>query len=90
MDWNSHKKQLLKDPKFRRALKDVELEYRIAREVIAQRIKHKLTQKQLAHCLKTRQSVVSRVENAKTSTSLSFLKRLAEVFNTTLSVSFDA
>jgi len=90
MDWNTHKKQLLKDLKFRQALKDVELEYRIAREVIAQRIKHKLTQKQLAQKLKTRQSVVSRVENAKTTTSLSFLKRLAEAFNTTLSVSFDA
>lgn len=90
MDWSTHKKRLLKDPKFRRALKYVELEYRIAREVIAQRIKHKLTQKQLAQKLKTRQSVVSRVENAKTTTSLSFLKRLAEVFNTTLSVSFDA
>ncbi len=90
MDWKTHKKQLLRDPAFRRALKDVELEYQIAREIIAQRIKHKLTQKQLAKRLKTRQSVVSRVENAKTTTSLSFLKRLAEVFNARLSVSFDA
>ncbi|HLD25215.1 MAG TPA: helix-turn-helix transcriptional regulator [Patescibacteria group bacterium] len=90
MDWKTHKKLLLKDPAFRRALKDVELEYQIAREVIVQRIKHKLTQKQLAKRLKTRQSVVSRVENAKTTTSLSFLKRLAGVFNARLSVSFDA
>lgn len=89
MDWNTHKKQLLKDPAFRQALKDTELEYQIARQVIAQRIKHKLTQQQLAKRLNTRQSVVSRVENAFTTPSLSFLKRLAEVFNTRLSVSFD-
>ncbi len=90
MDWNTHKKHLLKNAEFRQALKDVELEYRIAREVIAQRIKHKLTQKQLATKMKTRQSVISRVENAKTTTSLSFLKRLAEEFDTTLQVSFNA
>ncbi len=88
MDWNTHKAQLLKDPAFRRALKDVELEYKIARAVIAERIKHKLTQRQLAQRLKTRQSVISRVENAKTIPSLSFLKRVAHVFGQELSVSF--
>lgn len=88
MDWKTHKKQLLKDPAFRRALKDVELEYRIAREVIAHRIKYKLTQKQLARRLRTKQSVISRVENAQTTPSLSFLKRLADALGTEVAVSF--
>lgn len=88
MDWKTHKKQLLKDPAFRRALKDIELEYRIARDVIAHRIKYKLTQKQLARRLQTKQSVISRVENAKTIPSLSFLKRLAKVFGSEISISF--
>lgn len=88
MDWNTHKQKLLKNPAFRRALKDVKLEYRIARDVIAHRIKYKLTQKQLARRLQTKQSVISRVENAKTIPSLSFLKRLAHVFSSELSISF--
>lgn len=88
MDWNTHKQKLFKDPAFRRALKDVELEYRIAREIIFQRVKKKLTQQELAQRLRTRQSVISRVENAKTIPSLSFLKRLAHVFGSELSISF--
>ncbi|OGG24664.1 hypothetical protein A3A79_03650 [Candidatus Gottesmanbacteria bacterium RIFCSPLOWO2_01_FULL_43_11b] len=87
MNWATHKKQLLKDSAFRAALRDSALEYRIAREVITKRIKHKLTQKQLAQRLKTRQSVISRLENAKTVPSLSFLKRLAKVFGTKVSIS---
>lgn len=76
MDWQTHKKQLLKDSKFRQALKASHLEYELARAVIQARIKHQLTQKQLAKKLKTKQSVISRVENAQTTTSVSFLQRL--------------
>ncbi len=65
-DWESHKKVLLKDPKFRKALKDGELEYQVARALIEARIKRGLTQSSLAQKMKTRQSVISRVENAQT------------------------
>lgn len=88
MDWDTHKKILLKDPEVRKALKESELEYQVARALIKARIDKKLTQAQLARKLKTRQSVVSRVENAKTVPTLSFLKRLAKVLNLSLSVKF--
>ena len=88
MDWKTHKAQLLKDPKVRKALKESELEYQIARAIIKARIEKGLTQGQLAYKLKTKQSVISRVENAKTVPSLSFLKRLANVLNVSLSVQF--
>lgn len=88
MDWEKHKKQLLKDPKFRKALKETALEYQIARALILARTKNKLTQKELARRMGTKQSVISRVENAKTTPSLSFLKRLAEILNTDLVVKF--
>ncbi len=88
MDWETHKKLLLKDPKFKKALKETRLEYEIARAIILARIKHKMTQKELARKLKTKQSVISRVENAQTTPSLSFLKRLASVFNTELKIEF--
>ncbi len=89
MDWQTHKKQLLNNPKFKKALKESRVEYEIARVVIKARLKHQLTQKQLANKLKTQQSVISRVENAQTTTSVSFLKRLANIFGGELKISFN-
>lgn len=89
MEWKTHKKQLLKNPKFRKALEETRLEYEVARAVILARTKHKLTQKQLAKKLKTQQSVISRIENAQTTASLSFLKRLASVFGGNVRISFE-
>ena len=67
---------------------ETELEYKIAKALILARVKNKLTQKELAKRMGTKQSVISRVENAKTTPSLSFLKRLAEVLGTNLVVKF--
>ena len=86
MNWKTHKKQLLRDPKVRRALKENELEFQIAKSVIEARIKRGITQKELAKRLKTKQSVISRVETVKTTPSLSFLKRLAATLNVPLRV----
>lgn len=86
MDWETHRKQLLKDPAVRKALKETELEYQIARSVIRARIEKGLSQKQLAEKLKTKQSVISRLESANTTPSLSFLKRLAQALNISLQV----
>lgn len=88
MDWETHKKLLLKDTGFKKALKETRLEYEIARAIILARSKNKMTQKELARRLGTRQSVISRVENAQTTPSLSFLKRLASVFDAELKVEF--
>lgn len=88
MDWKTHKKQLLKDPEFRKALKETELEFQIAKAIIEVRINRGLSQEALAKKLHTKQSVISRVENAKTTPSLSFLKRLAVALNTSLQVQF--
>ena len=88
MDFETHKKLLMKDPKFRKAYEESQLEYEIARAVIRARIEKGLTQKQLAEKLNTKQSVISRVESANTTPSLSFLKRLAQALNTSLQVQF--
>lgn len=88
INWEDQKKDLLKNPKFRKALKETELEYQIARAIIEARIHKGLTQSDLADKLKTRQSVISRVENAKTTPSLSFLKRLASALDATLQIRF--
>lgn len=88
MNWKKHRAELLKDPEVRKALEESRLEYEIARAIIKARVERGLTQGELAKKLKTRQSVISRVENAGTAPSLSFLKRLAQALNLDLSVQF--
>ena len=88
MDFQTHKKQLMKNPAFKKAYEESELEYQIARALIKARLERGYTQKELAEKLQTRQSVISRVENARTIPSLSFLKRLARVLNASLQVQF--
>lgn len=84
MDWETHKKEQMKNPEFRKALKETELEYQVERALITARLKYGLTQKELAKKLHTKQSVISRVKTAKTTPSLSFLKRIAEVLGGSL------
>ncbi len=88
MNWETHKKMLLKNPEFRKVYEETRLEYEIARALIKARVEKHLTQAQLAKKLKTKQSVISRVESGKTTPSLSFLKRLAGVLDASLSVQF--
>lgn len=88
MNWETHKKILLKNPEFRKIYEGSRLEYEIARALIRARIEKRLTQAQLARKLKTKQSVISRVESGQSTPSLSFLKRLAVVLDTSLSVQF--
>lgn len=88
LDWDDYSKELLKMPGFKEAQEETRLEYEIARALILARVKKHLTQAELAKKLKTKQSVISRVENARTIPSLSFLKRLAHVLNASLQVQF--
>lgn len=87
-DWNELKKELLKNSEFKKLYEESEPEYQIARAVIRARIEKGYTQKDLARKLNTTQSVVSRLENAGSSPSISFLKRLAKVLDTSLQVQF--
>ncbi len=89
MDWETHKKILLKDSAVRKALKESQPEFEIARALILARVSQGLTQAQLAKKLNTKQSVLSRVENAKTTPTVSFLKRLAAVLGMTLKIQFE-
>lgn len=88
MAWEDYEKELFKRPGFKEAQEETRLEYEIARALILARVKNRLTQAQLAQKLNTKQSVISRVENARTVPSLSFLKRLAGVLNASLQVQF--
>ena len=86
LNWNDFEKELLAQPGFKEALKKVELEYQVARAIIEARVKKGITQEEVARRMKTKQSVISRVENAQTVPTLNFLKRLAQALNLDLHV----
>lgn len=88
LDWEDFEKELLARPGFKEALEETRLEYEIARALIKARLEKGLTQAEIAKMMNTKQSVISRVENARTMPSLAFLKRLAEVLNASLKVQF--
>ena len=88
MTFKEHKAQLMKDPEFVKAWKETELEYQIASAIIEARINRGITQKILAKKMKTRQSVISRLESGTTTPSLSLLKRLAAALEVPLTVQF--
>lgn len=87
-NWDSYKQKLLKDPEFKKLYEESQPEFEIAKAIIRARIKNKITQKELAEKMNTTQSVISRVEQGRTSPSIALLKRLAAAFNTTLQVQF--
>ncbi len=88
VDWDDFEKELFKQPGFKEAAKKTELEYQVAHAIIEARVKKGLTQEDLARAMNTKQSVISRAENAKTIPSLSCLKRLAQALNASLQVQF--
>lgn len=88
MTWEEFEKKLFKQPGFKEAVEETRLEYEIARALIKARIEKGLTQAEVARLMNTKQSVISRVENARTMPSLTFLKRLAEVLHASLEVQF--
>lgn len=86
MNFEEHKKLLLKNPEFARLWKESEFEYQIMRMLIKARIERGYTQKALARKLKTQQSAISRIEQGMSLPSLSFLKKVAKALNAKLTV----
>lgn len=80
-------KKRLKDPEFRKAWEESELEYQIATQLIEARLSKKLSQRDLARKMKTSQAVVSRIESMNANPSVSLLKRFAQTLNVKLTVS---
>lgn len=78
------KADLMKDPEFRREYEKLEPEFQIARALIGARIKKKMTQAEIAKKAGTKQPVISRLEGAQGSPSLSLIKRIAHALNARL------
>lgn len=86
MNWKEHKRQLMKDPSFRKEYEEMEPEYKLASDLIRVRLSKGLTQEELARRLHTRQSAIARLESAGSLPSLSTVKRVAEALDADLYV----
>jgi len=86
MNWKEHKRQLMKDPAFRKEYEALEPEYRLANDLIRLRLSKGLTQEELAKRIHTRQSAIARLESAGSLPSLSTVKRVAEALDADLYV----
>ncbi|MEI6238032.1 MAG: helix-turn-helix transcriptional regulator [bacterium] len=79
---------MLKDPEFRKGYEALKPQYDIIKEVIIKRHSLKMSQKDLAKKMGTRQSAISRLESGDYNPSFKFLKRLAEALDSKLSINF--
>jgi ribosome-binding protein aMBF1 (putative translation factor) len=80
----SRKIEILKNAKLSKGL---ELEYRLVRQIIKARVEQKISQKELADRVKTRQSNISRLESCAYNPSINFLKKIAAALGMELCVS---
>lgn len=84
-----HLKESLKDPAFRKSWEASEVEYQVARQIIAERLRQNMTQKELAKKVNTTQAVISRIERMTENVSVELLKRIATAFGTRVKVRFE-
>ena len=70
-------KKMMKDPKFKKAYDDLEPEFAIVEAMIKMRLKNKMSQKDLAKKLGTKQPAIARFESGAYNPTLSFLKKLS-------------
>jgi len=81
-----HLKDSLKNPEFKKAWEESEPEYQISRALIAQRMKHKLSQKELATNANTTQAVISRLESMNANPSIRLLQKIAKSLDLRLTI----
>ena len=75
--WQDYLAEKLQDQAFAKVYYELEPEFQVAQEVIRLRLKHGWTQKELAERVGTKQSGISRLENASIKPSLAFVQKVA-------------
>jgi transcriptional regulator with XRE-family HTH domain len=86
MNWKDHKKELLKDPEFRKEYEALEPEYRLAATLIRLRLAKGLTQEGLAKLLNTKQESIARLESGDSLPSLSTIRKVADALDADLEI----
>ena len=87
--FEQHLKESLKNPEFKKAWEESELEYQLSRVLIEERLAKNISQRDLAKKANTTQAVISRIEAMNSNPSIGLLKRLAQALGTKLKISFE-
>jgi len=78
----------LKNPEFKKEYDKLQPEYEIIHKIIESRIKLKLTQKDLAARMGTKQSALARLESGRGNPTLKFIQKLATALGTDITLTF--
>lgn len=84
-DLDRLKAELFKDPEIKKEYDALEGEYELIRQIITARAEKKMTQKQLAEKIGTKQSNIARLESGNYNPSFQFLQRVAGALDKRLS-----
>lgn len=88
--FDEHLKASLRNPAFRKAWKESELEFQISRAIIENRLAKKMSQKELAKRVKTTQAVISRIEGMNSNPTVGLLSRIARALGQEMKVQFQS
>lgn len=86
--FKDYKKLMMSDPAFVKEYEALRPQYEAISLVIKNRLKKKMTQKELADKIGTKQANISRFESGKTNPSLEFLNKLAQAFDKKVDIKF--
>lgn len=84
--WEEHRKKLMEDPEFRAEYEKLETEFMLARQIIEQRIKQKMTQTELAKRAGTNQVMIARYESGNANPTLGSMKKISKAFDKKLEI----
>ncbi|WP_420403194.1 helix-turn-helix transcriptional regulator [Nisaea sp.] len=84
------REELLQNPETRSEYEALELEFEVARKIIAARTKAGFTQRALAEKMNTSRSTIARLEGRKTLSSLETIRRIARATGTDIRLSIHA
>lgn len=87
VSFNDTLKEALKDPEFKKEYDALELEYSIIEQILRKRIEQKLSQKQLAERIGTKQSAIARLESGNSNPSVAFLEKVSKALGGKLQIS---
>ena len=86
--WENYERKLMKRKGLKKLAEKNEPKYQLVRSLIGARLKRKLSQKELAKRIGTKQPVISRLENMQSFPTLSLLEKISKALDTKLFIYF--
>jgi len=89
-NYTKFKEKLLKNKHVKRAYDELGPEFQVAALLIKRRLQKRITQKELAKQLGTKQSAISRFESGTYNPSIEFLYKMAEALDARIRISISS